>query len=99
MYEKYAFFHVCEMKKSLMCYIFLGYFFLRTLDCLVSDCADAQAGLRLCCSQTPEDRISRVEAHIIVVFMIHAIVNELQPMFFFVFVFLNLIESSFSFVE
>ena len=29
-----------------------------------SDCADAQAGLRLCCSQTPEDRVSRVEAHI-----------------------------------
>ena len=24
-----------------------------------SDCADAQAGLRLCCSQTPEDRVSR----------------------------------------
>ena len=24
----------------------------------------AQAGLRLCCSQTPEDRVSRVEAHI-----------------------------------
>ena len=28
-----------------------------------SDCADAQAGLCLCCSQTPEDRVSRVEAH------------------------------------
>ena len=27
-------------------------------------CADAQAGLRLCCSQTPEDRLSHVEAHI-----------------------------------
>ena len=26
---------------------------------------DAQAGLRLCCSQTPEDRFSRVEAHMI----------------------------------
>ena len=24
---------------------------------------DAQAGLRLCCSQTPQDRFSRVEAH------------------------------------
>ena len=63
-----------------------------------SDCADAQAGLRLCCSQTPEDRVSRVEAHIIAVFMIRAIVNELHPTFFFVF-FLILIESSFSFVE
>ena len=49
-----------------------------------SDCADAQAGLRLCCSQTPEDRVSRVEAHIIAVFMIRAIVNELHPTFFFV---------------
>ena len=27
-------------------------------------CADVQAGLRLCCLQTPEDRFSRVEAHI-----------------------------------
>ena len=27
-----------------------------------SDCADAQAGLRLCCSQTTEDRLSHVEA-------------------------------------
>ena len=27
---------------------------------------DGQAGLRLCCSQPIEDRISRVEAHIIV---------------------------------
>ena len=26
---------------------------------------DAQAGLRLCCLQTPEDRFSCVEAHII----------------------------------
>ena len=25
----------------------------------------AQAGMRLCCLQTPEDRFSRVEAHII----------------------------------
>ena len=25
---------------------------------------DAQAGLRLCCSHTPEDRFSRIEAHI-----------------------------------
>ena len=25
---------------------------------------DGQAGLRLCCSQTPEDRFSPVEAHI-----------------------------------
>ena len=25
---------------------------------------NAQAGLHLCCSQTPEDRFSRVEAHI-----------------------------------
>ena len=30
-----------------------------------SDCADAQAGLRLCCTQTPEDRLSRDEAHIL----------------------------------
>ena len=37
----------------------------------------------LCCSQTPEDRVSRVEAHIIAVFMIRAIVNELHPTFFF----------------
>ena len=29
-----------------------------------SDCADAQAGLRLCCSQNSEDRFSRVEAKI-----------------------------------
>ena len=28
---------------------------------------DAQAGLRLCCSQTPEDRFFRVEAHIVTV--------------------------------
>ena len=28
----------------------------------------AQAGLRLCCSQTPEDRFSRVEVHIILTF-------------------------------
>ena len=55
-----------------------------------SDCTDAQAGLRLCCSQTPEDRVSRVEAHIIAVFMIRAIVNELHPTFFlFCFFFLN----------
>ena len=54
-----------------------------------SDCADAQAGLRLCCSQTPEDRVSRVEAHIIAVFMIRAIVNKLHPTFFFVLFFLN----------
>ena len=26
---------------------------------------DAQASLRLCCLQTPEDRFSRVEAHLI----------------------------------
>ena len=32
----------------------------------LSVCAEAQAGLRLCCSQTPEDRFSLVEAHIIV---------------------------------
>ena len=25
---------------------------------------DGQAGLRLCCLQTPEDRFSRIEAHI-----------------------------------
>ena len=25
---------------------------------------DAQAGLHLCCSQTPEDRFSHIEAHI-----------------------------------
>ena len=37
----------------------------------------------------PEDRVSRVEAHIIAVFMIPAIVNELHPTFFFFFVFLN----------
>ena len=87
------------MKKSPRRYIFSWiFFFLRALDCLVSDCADAQAGLRLGCSQIPEDRISRVEAHIIVVFMIRAIVNELRPTFF-VFVFLIHIESSFSFVE
>ena len=41
-----------------------------------------QTGLRLCCSQTPEDRVFRVEAHIIAVFMIRAIVNELHPTFF-----------------
>ena len=29
----------------------------------LSDCVDAQAGLGLCCSQTPEDRFSGVEAH------------------------------------
>ena len=29
-----------------------------------ADCADAQAGLHMCCSQTSEDRFSRVEAHI-----------------------------------
>ena len=29
-------------------------------------CADAQAGLRLCCSQAPEDGFSRVKAHWIV---------------------------------
>ena len=137
---KNAFFHVWEMKKSLMRYLFSWvFFFLTTLDCLVSygprcekncfrgrgggfdkecfkpvssaketslkieispaaslhmilskkkkkrrwsDCADAQAGLCLCCSQTPEDRVSRVEAHIIAVFMIRAIVNELHPTFF-----------------
>ena len=28
-----------------------------------SDCADAQAGLRLCCSHTPEDRFSGDKAH------------------------------------
>ena len=27
--------------------------------------ADAQAGLRLCCLQTPEDKFSRIEAHLI----------------------------------
>ena len=41
-----------------------------------------------------------MEAHIIAVFMIRAIVNELHPtFFFFFFFFLILIESSFSFVE
>ena len=30
-----------------------------------SDCADAQAGLPLCCSQTSEDRFSHIEAHIV----------------------------------
>ena len=54
-----------------------------------SDCADAQTGLRPCCSQTPEDRVSPVEAHIIAVFMILAIVNELHLTFFFVLFFLN----------
>ena len=29
-----------------------------------ADCADVQAGLTFCCSQTPEDRFSRVEAQI-----------------------------------
>ena len=28
-----------------------------------TNCADAQAGLRFCCSQTTEDKFSRVEAH------------------------------------
>ena len=37
---------------------------LRTKKGLIS-CADAQAGLRLCCSQTPEDKFSRVEARIV----------------------------------
>ena len=45
---------------------------------------ETHAHMRLCCSQTPEDRVSRVEAHIIAVFMIRAIVNELHPTFFFV---------------
>ena len=29
-----------------------------------SVCADAQAGLRLCCSETTEDRVSRDEVHL-----------------------------------
>ena len=29
-----------------------------------SYCADAQAGLHLCCTQTPEDRVSHVEAQL-----------------------------------
>ena len=41
---------------------------------------------RLVCAcvvhKPPEDRVSRVEAHIIAVFMIRAIVNELHPTFF-----------------
>ena len=37
----------------------------RITKALGSDCADAQAGLRLCCSQTPEDRFSRFEAHLL----------------------------------
>ena len=83
------------MKKSLMRYFFLGYFFSDNTrlfgiiwaslwEKLFSGVGDVQAGLRLCCSQTPEDRVSRVEAHIIAVFMIRAIVNELHPTFFFV---------------
>ena len=32
-----------------------------------SDCADAQAGLRLCCSQTPEDRFSCFAAQLVCV--------------------------------
>ena len=28
-------------------------------------CADAQAGLRLCCSQTPEDSFSCIEVHVL----------------------------------
>ena len=40
-----------------------------------SDCADAQAGLRLCCLQTSEDRFSRVEAHIWVIIMISHILS------------------------
>ena len=35
-----------------------------------SDCADAQAGLCLCCSQTPEDRFSRVEAQLCILWSI-----------------------------
>ena len=30
-----------------------------------SDCADAQAGLRLCCSQTSIDRFSGLDAHFV----------------------------------
>ena len=26
---------------------------------------DAQAGMRICCSQSPEDRFSRIKAHIL----------------------------------
>ena len=140
LYEKNAFFHVCEMKKSLMCYLFSWVFFFSentrlfgitwaslwenlssggfdkacfkpvsyaietslkieispaaSLHMILfkkrikrrwSDCADAQAVLRLCCSQTPEYRVSRVEAHIIAEFMIRAIVNELHLTFFLVF--------------
>ena len=33
-----------------------------------SDCVDGLADLRLCGSQTPEDRFSRVETHIVFVF-------------------------------
>ena len=36
-----------------------------------SVCADAQAGLRLCCSQTPKDRFSRVEAQLWYVYLFH----------------------------
>ena len=39
-------------------------------------CADAQAGLHLCCSQTPEDRFSRDEAHTIIDF------NEVDMMIY-----------------
>ena len=35
-----------------------------------SDCADAQAGLRLCCSQNTEDRFSRAGAHKIVYYVV-----------------------------
>ena len=137
---KKCLFPCLRMKKSLMRYLFTWFFFLTTLDCLVSygprcekncfrgwgggcfdkECfkpvssaketslkieispaaslhmilskkqkkgADQTARMRrLVCAcvvhKPPEDRVSRVKAHIIAVFMIRAIVNELHPTFF-----------------
>ena len=43
---------------------------------LIRDCADAQAGLHLCCTHTLEDRFSRDKAHIIQLYCLAEVAVE-----------------------
>ena len=48
-------------------HVWIWYFLKREKQRRWSDCADSQAGLRLCCSQITEDRFSHDEAHLITI--------------------------------
>ena len=51
--------------------VYIWYFQKKEKQWRWSVCADAQAGLRLCCSQTSEDRFFRVEAQIWLIHQVH----------------------------